>query len=126
MRARSSCSTCCSGCCGTSTATAASPTSRNVTDVDDKINDAAADEGAPIGVITERYLDAYHDRHRQRSACLPPDIEPRATETSAEMIAMIERLIATGHAYAAEGHVLFNVPTYAGLRPAVRPRRSTR
>ena len=42
---------------------------------------------------------------------LPPDIEPRATQTIPEMIAMIETLIAKGHAYAADGHVLFNVPS---------------
>ncbi len=50
--------------------------------------------------------------------CLPPTVEPRATDHIAQMIAMIEKLIAKGHAYAAEGHVLFDVPLDAGLRQA--------
>ncbi len=84
---------------------------RNITDVDDKINKAAQDEGVPIGVIAARFADAYHDDMRSL-AVLPPDVEPRATEHIAEMIAMIRELIATGHAYAAEGHVLFRVKSF--------------
>jgi cysteinyl-tRNA synthetase len=85
---------------------------RNITDVDDKINAAAKAEGVPIQVITARTTKAYHEDMAALGA-LPPDAEPRATETIAEMIAMIENLIAKGHAYAAEGHVLFHVPSFA-------------
>jgi cysteinyl-tRNA synthetase len=84
---------------------------RNITDVDDKINRAAAELGVPIATITERYAAAY----REDMAALgvePPDIEPHATAHIPQIIAMIERLIASGHAYAAEGHVLFAVATY--------------
>jgi len=81
---------------------------RNITDVDDKINARAAEEGITIRDLTARTIEAFH------SDCvalgvLAPDIEPRATDHIAEMIAMIERLIAGGHAYEAEGHVLFHV-----------------
>jgi len=85
---------------------------RNVTDIDDKINNRAREAGVPIGEITERTLADY----RADIAALgnfPPDVEPRATETIAEMITLIERLIASGHAYAAEGHVLFSVPSFS-------------
>jgi len=84
---------------------------RNITDVDDKINAAAAEQGIEIGVITRRFTDAYH----QDMAALgvgTPTHEPRATEHMAEIIAMTERLIERGHAYTAEGHVLFNVDTF--------------
>jgi cysteinyl-tRNA synthetase len=85
---------------------------RNVTDVDDKINDAAAAERAPIGVITARYLDAFHADLNVLGVA-PPDIEPRVTQTIPQIIGLIERLVGTGFAYAAEGHVLFDVPKYA-------------
>jgi cysteinyl-tRNA synthetase len=85
---------------------------RNITDVDDKINAAAQSEGVPIGVITDRYTAVYH-RDVAALGVLPPVIEPRATEHIARMQAMIEQLIAHGHAYAAEGHVLFHVPSFA-------------
>ncbi|MBK8960788.1 MAG: cysteine--tRNA ligase [Proteobacteria bacterium] len=85
---------------------------RNITDVDDKINAAAADEGVEIGVITDRYTAVYH-ADVEALGTLPPPIEPRATAHIGDIIAMIEALIAAGHAYAAEGHVLFNVPSYA-------------
>ncbi|MEO8463849.1 MAG: cysteine--tRNA ligase [Gammaproteobacteria bacterium] len=85
---------------------------RNVTDVDDKINDAAAAEGAPIGVITERYLKAFH-ADLDVLGVAPPDVEPRVTQSIPQIIRMIERLIAAGHAYAAQSHVLFDVPKYA-------------
>jgi cysteinyl-tRNA synthetase len=87
---------------------------RNITDVDDKINAAAAEAGVPISVITGRYAEAY----REDMAALgvtgdfAPDIEPTATGHIAQMIAMIERLIASGHAYATEGHVLFSVASF--------------
>ncbi len=85
---------------------------RNVTDVDDKINARARESGEPIGAITARTLADYHADMAALGA-LPPDIEPRATDNIAPMIAIIERLIAAGHAYAAEGHVLFAVPSFA-------------
>src|SRR5690242_7440288 len=84
---------------------------RNITDVDDKINAAAQAQGTPIGTITDRFTAAY----REDMAALgiaPPDLEPHATAHIGEIIAMIEALIASGHAYAAEGHVLFDVGTY--------------
>lgn len=86
---------------------------RNITDVDDKINAAAAAQGVPISAITDRFAAAY----REDMAALgvaPPDIEPEATAHIAEIIAMIGRLVASGHAYAAEGHVLFSVGSFAG------------
>lgn len=87
---------------------------RNVTDVDDKINDAAAKLGVPIGVITERYLAAYHEDMRAVGAigAFAPDVEPLATMHIGGIVAMCERLIGSGHAYAAEGHVLFSVESY--------------
>jgi cysteinyl-tRNA synthetase len=84
---------------------------RNVTDVDDKINDAAREEGVPIGVLTARYLAAFHeDLHTLGVA--PPDVEPRVTEHIPAIVDMIERLVASGHAYEAEGHVLFSVASF--------------
>ncbi|ASR44773.1 cysteine--tRNA ligase [Xanthomonas citri pv. mangiferaeindicae] len=85
---------------------------RNITDVDDKINAAAAAQGVPISAITDRFVAAY----REDMAALgvaPPDIEPAATAHIDGIVAMIESLIAAGHAYAAEGHVLFAVDTFA-------------
>ncbi|HET6182339.1 MAG TPA: cysteine--tRNA ligase [Acetobacteraceae bacterium] len=84
---------------------------RNVTDVDDKINARARETGETIGAITARTLADYHADMAALGA-LPPDVEPRATAHIPEMIDVIERLIASGHAYVAEGHVLFSVPSY--------------
>lgn len=84
---------------------------RNVTDVDDKINEAARKSGKPIGEITTRFLAAYHE-DMGALGVLPPDVEPHATAHIAEMIAMIERLIEAGVAYEADGHVLFHVSAY--------------
>jgi cysteinyl-tRNA synthetase len=84
----------------------------NVTDVDDKINQKAADEGVPIEVITRRYLDAYHADMSVLGA-LPPTFEPRATQTMDAIILMIGRLIRNNAAYEAEGHVLFNTAAYS-------------
>ena len=83
----------------------------NVTDVDDKINRKAAEEGVPISTITDRYLDVYHTDMAALGA-LRPTFEPRATATMDAIIAMIERLVEAGAAYAAEGHVLFNTQAY--------------
>ena len=85
---------------------------RNITDVDDKINAAAQASGEPISAITARTIKVFHEDIAELNA-LPPDVEPRATEHIAEMIEMIETLVASEHAYAAEGHVLFNVSSYA-------------
>ena len=85
---------------------------RNITDVDDKIIEAARVSGEPIDTITGRYSQVFHDDMAALGA-LPPDVEPRATDHVPEMIAMIERLIGKQHAYAAEGHVLFSVATMA-------------
>jgi cysteinyl-tRNA synthetase len=82
---------------------------RNVTDVDDKINAAAAAEGVDISVITRRFEDFYLADMGELGV-REPSIAPRATAHVGQMIAMIERLVASGHAYAAEGHVLFHVP----------------
>jgi cysteinyl-tRNA synthetase len=84
---------------------------RNITDVDDKINAAAAEQGVPIATITDRFAAAY----REDMAALgvaPPDIEPEATRHIAQIIAMIEALVASGNAYAADGHVLFSVASF--------------
>ncbi|WP_142848280.1 cysteine--tRNA ligase [Telmatospirillum sp. J64-1] len=83
---------------------------RNITDVDDKINARAKENGEPISALTERTTRMFHEDIAALNA-LPPDIEPRATAHIAQMIAMIETLIDKGHAYAAEGHVLFSVPS---------------
>jgi len=85
---------------------------RNITDVDDKINAAAKQSGEPISAITARTTQAFHEDIAELNA-LAPDVEPRATDHVAEMIAIIETLIATAHAYEAEGHVLFHVPSDA-------------
>ena len=84
---------------------------RNITDVDDKINAAAAERGTEIGIITRRFTEAYHEDMAALGVGRPT-IEPRATEHIDEIIAMIERLVASGHAYEAEQHVLFDVTTF--------------
>ncbi|MEZ5883811.1 MAG: cysteine--tRNA ligase [Paracoccaceae bacterium] len=84
---------------------------RNFTDVDDKINARAAQTGRPIGAITDETIGWYHADMDALGAARP-DHEPRATHFIGAMIAMIEGLIAAGHAYAAEGHVLFDVRSY--------------
>ncbi len=84
---------------------------RNFTDVDDKINAAAVQAGVPIGAITERYIDAYHAD--MSALCVAaPDLEPRVTEHIPDIIALIQTLIERGHAYAAQGHVLFEVASF--------------
>jgi cysteinyl-tRNA synthetase len=85
---------------------------RNITDIDDKINAAARAKGETIRALTERTARIFHEDAAALGA-LPPDVEPRATEHIAPMIRMIERLIASGHAYEAEGHVLFAVASMA-------------
>ena len=85
---------------------------RNITDVDDKINAAAQAAGVPIDAITTRYAAAYVEDMARLGVDLP-DVAPHATAHIGEIIAMCERLIERGHAYAAEGHVLFDVASYA-------------
>jgi cysteinyl-tRNA synthetase len=85
---------------------------RNITDVDDKINAAAAEQGVPIAAITDRFAAAY----REDMAALgvrAPDLEPTATGHIGQIVAMIERLIDSGHAYEAANHVLFSIGSYA-------------
>ena len=82
---------------------------RNITDVEDKIIEGAARKGVSIAELTESTTAAFHADAAALNA-LPPTIEPRATEHIAQMIAINEKLIANGHAYIAEGHVLFDVP----------------
>jgi cysteinyl-tRNA synthetase len=83
---------------------------RNITDVDDKINARAAERGIPIRELTE---ETYANFKADVAAlgCLPPTVEPRATEHIEEMKVLIARLVASGHAYVADDHVLFDVPS---------------
>ncbi len=89
---------------------------RNITDVDDKINARAAEEypdlplNEAIRKVTEKTDQQFHE-DVAALGCLPPTVEPRATEHIAEMKVLIERLIKSGHAYVAEDNVLFSVPS---------------
>ena len=90
---------------------------RNITDVEDKINVRAKELGVDIRTLTEETADRFH-ADAAAMGVLEPDVEPRATDHIPEMIELMERLIASGNAYEAEGHVLFNVPSmpdYGGL-----------
>ena len=94
---------------------------RNVTDVDDKINARAAERGITIRELTDGTLKSFHEDVRALGVLMPEDVnvpgerarfvEPRATDHIAEMVTLIEGLVAAGHAYVAEGHVLFDVPS---------------
>jgi len=83
---------------------------RNITDIDDRIMVRAADNRETIEALTTRTADAYRS-DMKRLGALPPDFEPRATQYVTQMVGIIERLIAKGHAYAAADHVLFSVPS---------------
>jgi cysteinyl-tRNA synthetase len=83
---------------------------RNVTDVDDKIIEAARAEGVEPAAITARY-ERYYDEDMGALGVKPPDLAPHATHHVERMVAMIARLIEAGNAYEADGHVLFNVPS---------------
>jgi len=85
---------------------------RNITDIDDKIIARAATRGVAIDTITADTIANYHADMAALGA-LPPDAEPRCTRSIPGMLAMIETLVEKGHAYAAEGHVLFAVASYA-------------
>jgi len=89
---------------------------RNITDVEDKINARAAEEypELPLNEAIRRVTETTDRQFHEDVAalgCLEPTVEPRATEHIAEMKALIERLVASGNAYVAEEHVLFNVPS---------------
>ena len=84
---------------------------RNITDIDDRIIAESAATGVPIGEITRRTEDWYL-ADMGALGVEPPDIAPHATTSIPAMIAMMETLIAKGHAYAAQGHVLFDVPSF--------------
>ena len=84
---------------------------RNITDVDDKINAAAKAAAVPIESITTGFTAAFVE-DMSRLGVDPPDVSPRATAHIPQIIAMCQRLIEGRHAYAAEGHVLFDVPSY--------------
>ena len=86
---------------------------RNITDIDDRIIAESAATGVPIGEITRRTEDWYL-ADMGALGVEPPDIAPHATTSIPAMLAMMETLIAKGHAYAAQGHVLFDVPSFAG------------
>lgn len=85
---------------------------RNITDIDDKINAAAAQQGVEISAITEKFTKAYHDDLAVLGV-LPPDLEPKVTDHVGEIHQEIQSLIDKGNAYVAEGHVLFSVTSYA-------------
>lgn len=84
---------------------------RNITDVDDKINAAAALQGISIQELTSKIIKLFHDDLDALNV-LRPTIEPKATQNIPEMIAMIVDLIKNGHAYESQGHVLFDVNSY--------------
>jgi cysteinyl-tRNA synthetase len=87
---------------------------RNITDIDDKIIRRAAENGEPIDALTDRYIDAMHE-DAAALGVLPPDAEPRATAHMEEIVAMIERLLANGHAYSADnGDVYYAVASFPG------------
>ena len=90
---------------------------RNITDVDDKINQAAKSKNISIRELTNQVIDIFHD-NMSKLNCMDPTIEPRATEHIKEMIDIIEKLISGGHAYVANNHVYFAVesdPNYGKL-----------
>ncbi len=107
-RAPSSCSTSCTACSSGSIRTVTYV--RNITDVDDKINARAKETGEDIRTLTERTAKQFHEDVTALGA-LAPDVEPRATEHIAEMIAIISELLDKGYAYHEDGHVLFHVPS---------------
>ena len=83
----------------------------NITDIDDKIIDAANEQQVPIEQITNKYTNIYNE-DMSKLLVMAPDIQPKATEYIPEMIALINDLIDKNHAYVKEGHVLFHVPSY--------------
>lgn len=89
----------------------------NITDVDDKIMNASKETGVPINEITAKYTKIYNDDMAALGVA-KPDVQPHATNHIDDMIKLCEAMIENGHAYAADGHVLFHVPSfeaYGGL-----------
>ncbi len=89
----------------------------NITDIEDKIITRSRETGEPIDTITKRYTKIYNE-DMEALGNMAPTIQPLATDHIPEMLAQIEALIQNGHAYEADGHVLFNVPSfkkYGGL-----------
>jgi cysteinyl-tRNA synthetase len=86
---------------------------RNITDIDDKINKAAAEQGVEISVISELYTAFFHEG-LEALGVLPPDVEPKVTDHVEEIHLKIQALIDGGYAYESNGHVLFDLPSYAG------------
>lgn len=84
---------------------------RNFTDVDDKIIERAAQTGEPMAAITEKFAQIYRE-DTAALGVLPPTFEPLATGHIGDMIDLVARLVDAGHAYAAEGHVLFSVSSF--------------
>ncbi|EGF91334.1 cysteinyl-tRNA synthetase [Asticcacaulis biprosthecium C19] len=84
---------------------------RNITDVDDKINKAAMDQGVEIDVITNHFADIYNQDMATLGA-LRPTLEPRVTHNMAAIVDQIAAIVANGHAYAEQGHVLFDVESF--------------
>ena len=84
---------------------------RNITDVDDKINAAAKEAGVPISEITEKFTTHYH-ADMGALGVMAPSAEPRVTGHIGQIISMVEALEHKGHAYAADGHVLFDVSSF--------------
>ncbi|MDC7682428.1 cysteine--tRNA ligase [Asticcacaulis sp. BYS171W] len=84
---------------------------RNITDVDDKINQKAIAEGVDIDIITSKFADIYNADMKALGA-LEPTLQPRVTQNMNAIVAQIAALVRNGHAYAAEGHVLFDVESY--------------
>ena len=90
---------------------------RNFTDIDDKIIRRANQEGVAASVISERFIAAFRDDIAALGV-LAPEVEPKATEHVAEMIALIEGLVAGGYAYVVDGDVYFEIrrfPPYGRL-----------
>ena len=85
----------------------------NITDIDDKINAAAAEMGKSIGEITSTFTYAYHE-DLEALKVLPPDVEPRVTTHIPQIIKMIAALVKSGHAYEEQSHVLFHVSSFPG------------
>ena len=90
---------------------------RNITDIDDKIITAAKERGTDISTVTQEFTGKFREDMRALNA-LSPTLEPHATENVGAMLDLAQRLIDRGHAYEAEGHVLFDVtsmPDYGAL-----------
>ncbi len=85
----------------------------NITDIDDKIIEAANELNVPINELTEKYTDIYNQDMANLNV-LPPDIQPKATEYVEDMISFIEKLVQSDKAYEKDGHVFFHVPSYRG------------